>query len=125
MVLVVRQRLQLRLPRHPRRAVAPVEYNFRSRPSTSGRGVDCYVEAGSRRVAGHELLPARSATDVFHTYSRYARGAEWTGGSYDFLDLTALGRQEEWEEPKGRAEAARAARPTSRPDARSSARARG
>ena len=25
------------------------------------------------------------------------------GGSYYFLDLTALGRQEEWEEPKGRA----------------------
>ena len=40
---------------------------------------------------------------VFHTYSSYARGAEWTGGSYAFLDLTALGRQEDWEEPKGRA----------------------
>jgi predicted dithiol-disulfide oxidoreductase (DUF899 family) len=26
-----------------------------------------------------------------------------TGGSYYYLDLTALGRQEEWEEPKGRA----------------------
>ena len=24
------------------------------------------------------------------------------GGSYYWLDLTALGRQEEWEEPKGR-----------------------
>ncbi len=31
---------------------------------------------------------------VFHTYSTYARGAEMTGGSNDFLDLTALGRQE-------------------------------
>ena len=39
---------------------------------------------------------------VFHTYSSYARGAEATGGSYYFLDLTALGRQEDWEEPKGR-----------------------
>ena len=29
-----------------------------------------------------------------------------TGGSYYFLDLTALGRQEDWEEPKGRATAA-------------------
>ena len=26
-----------------------------------------------------------------------------TGGSYYYLDLTALGRQEDWEEPKGRA----------------------
>ncbi len=39
---------------------------------------------------------------MFHTYSNYARGAEMTGGSYYFLDLTALGRQQEWEEPKGR-----------------------
>ena len=42
--------------------------------------------------------------EVFHTYSTFARGMEWTGGSYAFLDLTALGRQEEWEEPKGRAD---------------------
>ncbi len=48
---------------------------------------------------------------VFHTYSQYARGLESTGGSYYFLDLTALGRQEDWEEPKGRADSVRAARP--------------
>ena len=30
--------------------------------------------------------------------------------SYYFLDLTALGRQEEWEEPKGRTDSARSAR---------------
>jgi predicted dithiol-disulfide oxidoreductase (DUF899 family) len=41
----------------------------------------------------------------------YARGAESLGGSYYFLDLTALGRQEDWEEPKGRAETVRAAIP--------------
>ena len=48
---------------------------------------------------------------VFHTYSQYARGLESTGGSYYFLDLTALGRQEEWEEPKGRSDSARSATP--------------
>jgi predicted dithiol-disulfide oxidoreductase (DUF899 family) len=48
---------------------------------------------------------------VFHTYTQYARGLESTGGSYYFLDLTALGRQEEWEEPKGRSESARSATP--------------
>ena len=53
----------------------------------------------------------RDGDAVFHTYSNYARGAEMTGGSYYFLDLTALGRQEEWEEPKGRAAAAHSARP--------------
>jgi predicted dithiol-disulfide oxidoreductase (DUF899 family) len=61
-------------------------------------------------------MPGRSiflrADDrIFHTYSQYARGLESTGGSYYFLDLTALGRQEEWEEPKGRADSARAAQP--------------
>ena len=44
---------------------------------------------------------------VFHTYSVYARGLESTGGSYYFLDHTALGRQEDWEEPKGRSESLR------------------
>ena len=48
---------------------------------------------------------------MFHTYSSFARGAEMTGGSYYFLDLTALGRQEDWEEPKGRSASAREGRP--------------
>ena len=61
-------------------------------------------------------MPGRSAflrvdDRIFHTYSQYARGLESTGGSYYFLDLTALGRQEEWEEPKGRSESARSATP--------------
>ncbi len=61
-------------------------------------------------------MPGRSvflhADDrIFHTYSQYARGLESTGGSYYFLDLTALGRQEDWEEPKGRAQSARAPQP--------------
>ena len=47
----------------------------------------------------------------------YARGGETLGGSSDVLDLTALGRQEDWEEPKGRATTdARRASPTSRRD---------
>jgi predicted dithiol-disulfide oxidoreductase (DUF899 family) len=45
---------------------------------------------------------------VFHTYSVYARGLESLGGSYYFLDNTALGRQEDWEEPKARSESLRA-----------------
>jgi predicted dithiol-disulfide oxidoreductase (DUF899 family) len=53
----------------------------------------------------------RDGERVFHTYSNFARGTEMTGGSYYWLDLTALGRQEEWEEPKGRTDNARAADP--------------
>ena len=88
--------------------VAPVEYNYRDQaalvddnPAWEGwageqPGLSCFLRVGD---------------DVFHTYSHYARGAESTGGSYYFLDLTALGRQEEWEEPKGRAESARSNTP--------------
>jgi predicted dithiol-disulfide oxidoreductase (DUF899 family) len=44
---------------------------------------------------------------VFHTYAVFARGLESLGGSYYFLDNTALGRQEDWEEPKGRSDSVR------------------
>jgi predicted dithiol-disulfide oxidoreductase (DUF899 family) len=53
-----------------------------------------------------------TAARVLGTKSYWgARGAEMTGGSCYFLDLTALGRQENWEEPKGRAASAHAAIP--------------
>ncbi|MFC9509710.1 DUF899 domain-containing protein [Streptomyces sp. NPDC057002] len=42
---------------------------------------------------------------VFHTYSTYERGLDGLGSTTSLLDLTALGRQEVWEEPKGRASA--------------------
>jgi predicted dithiol-disulfide oxidoreductase (DUF899 family) len=53
----------------------------------------------------------RDGDDVFHTYSTFGRGTEALGGAYAYLDMTALGRQEEWEEPQGRADSARAAMP--------------
>ncbi|MDT0432996.1 DUF899 family protein, partial [Streptomyces sp. DSM 41770] len=37
--------------------------------------------------------------------STFARGLDGLGSTTSFLDLTALGRQEEWEEPPGRASA--------------------
>jgi predicted dithiol-disulfide oxidoreductase (DUF899 family) len=45
----------------------------------------------------------RDGDDVFHTYSTFGRGTEMVGSAYGILDLSALGRQEDWEEPKGRA----------------------
>ena len=48
-------------------------------------------------------MPAgRPATADRTRSGAYARGAEALGGSYYLLDMTALGRQEEWEEPKDR-----------------------
>ncbi|WP_432968511.1 DUF899 domain-containing protein [Dactylosporangium sp. CA-233914] len=79
-------------------SVKPPVYNYRALPvveSPELPGFSCFLADGG---------------EVFHTYSTYARGTDF-GGAYALLDLTALGRQEEWEEPKGRAEHARAAVP--------------
>jgi predicted dithiol-disulfide oxidoreductase (DUF899 family) len=90
-------------------SVAPAVYNYRTRAEYEARGEDFFADQPVE-------MPGRSCFllvdgRVFHTYSQYARGLECTGGSYYFLDLTALGRQEEWEEPKGRSESARSATP--------------
>jgi predicted dithiol-disulfide oxidoreductase (DUF899 family) len=45
----------------------------------------------------------RDANRVFHTYSTYDRGTDILNGTLNYLDLTALGRQEDWEQPPGRA----------------------
>jgi predicted dithiol-disulfide oxidoreductase (DUF899 family) len=83
-------------------SVLPIEYNYRSlaehQQAGSGsplsgnqpfdlHGMSCFLRDGER---------------VYHTYSSYGRGTESAGGSYYFLDMTALGRQEPWEEPRGR-----------------------
>ena len=62
---------------------------------TGGRAAD--------RGAGDQRF-LRDGDEVFHTYSTYGRGTEEFHGGYHYLDLTALGRQEEWEEPKDRVE---------------------
>ena len=79
-------------------SVKPPVYNFRPYEGEPGEmpGASFFLRRGD---------------EVFHTNSTYARGAEMTGGSYYFLDLTVLGRQEDWEEPKGRAESAHGAQP--------------
>ena len=92
-------------------AVAPVEYNYRNAAEHEQAGTPYYVE-GERPIEAPGLSCfLRDGDVVYHTYSVYARGGEMTGGSYYFLDLTALGRQEEWEEPKGRTPNARSASP--------------
>ena len=79
------------------------EYNYRPEPEAASQGpselpgVSCFLRDGDQ---------------IFHTYSTYARGTDYLGSTYTLLDLTALGRQEDWEEPKGRAPAVHGADPT-------------
>jgi predicted dithiol-disulfide oxidoreductase (DUF899 family) len=90
-------------------SVGPVMWNFRTLDELEQHGMG-WLGEGSSEQPGYSMF-LRDGDAVFHTYSMYARGGEMLGGSYYFLDLTALGRQEDWEEPKGRADAARGAVP--------------
>jgi predicted dithiol-disulfide oxidoreductase (DUF899 family) len=87
-------------------SVVPVMFNFRTLDELEQAGMG-WLGEGSSEQPGYSMF-LRDGDAVFHTYSVYARGTESLGGSYYFLDMTALGRQEEWEEPKGRADDARA-----------------
>jgi predicted dithiol-disulfide oxidoreductase (DUF899 family) len=90
-------------------SVAPVEFNFRTAAELEAHGMKWLLE-GPTEQPGYSTFLAVDG-EVFHTYSTFGHGTEWLGGSYAFLDLTALGRQEEWEEPKGRADRTRGAVP--------------
>jgi predicted dithiol-disulfide oxidoreductase (DUF899 family) len=90
-------------------SVAPVEFNFRGPDELTAHGLGWTLEEPTEQPGYSTFIDVDG--EVFHTNSVYARGTEWLGGSYAFLDLTVLGRQEEWEEPKGRSENARGAVP--------------
>ena len=79
-------------------AVAPVEYNYLGKAELTAKGEDYFTQGESHGVSGF----LRDGDQVFHTYSAYARGADLLVGTYNYLDLTALGRQEDWETPRGR-----------------------
>jgi predicted dithiol-disulfide oxidoreductase (DUF899 family) len=85
-------------------------YNFRTKAEWEAMGSDFFDDDQPFEMPGRSCFLQVDGR-VFHTYSQYARGLESTGGSYYFLDLTALGRQEDWEEPKGRSDSVRANQP--------------
>ena len=87
------------------------EFNFRTLDEYAARG-----EESMRDSEQPYDMPGQSCFlnvdgRIFHTYSVYARGLESLGGSYYFLDNTALGRQEDWEKPEGRSDSLRTNRP--------------
>ncbi len=88
--------------------VAPVVLHFRTADEmAAGAGTPWGDDRWTDDMNGTEM-PGISAFlqvdgEVFHTYSTFGRGIEEFHCGYPHLDLTALGRQEEWEEPRGRA----------------------
>ena len=88
--------------------VAPVLLHFRTEAELAEAGTPWTGGPWTERMRGEEM-PGISAflrvgDEVFHTYSTFGRGIEEFHNGYPYLDLTALGRQEAWEEPAGRAE---------------------
>lgn len=72
------------------------------------------IDAGeSEEVPGYSCF-VRDGDEIFHTYSTYARGAEALIPAYAWLDLTAFGRSEDWEQPRERARTVHGADPTFR-----------
>jgi predicted dithiol-disulfide oxidoreductase (DUF899 family) len=93
-------------------SIAPLEVNYRTRPEIEQADPSSWILSAEQplEMPGFSCF-LRDGDDIFHTYSTFARGTEELGGAYGFLDLTALGRQEEWEEPKDRSAAPRPAMP--------------
>ncbi|HEY4849383.1 MAG TPA: DUF899 family protein, partial [Streptosporangiaceae bacterium] len=83
---------------------AAIEYNYLGQAELETAGVPIGEWDQPFDLHGLSVF-LRDGDRVFHTYSAYARGTDNLGFISDFLDLTPLGRQEAWEEPKGRASA--------------------
>jgi predicted dithiol-disulfide oxidoreductase (DUF899 family) len=81
---------------------AAIEYNYRDKAEIETAGMPIGEWDQPFDLHGLSVF-LRDGDRVFHTYSAYARGTDNLGFISDFLDLTPLGRQEAWEEPKGRA----------------------
>jgi predicted dithiol-disulfide oxidoreductase (DUF899 family) len=92
-------------------AVAPVEYNYRDQAQLEAMNIAWRDWCGEQPGISCFL---RDGDDVFHTYSTYGRGVEVMMPAYPLLDITSLGRQEEWEQPAGRAPVAYPADPVLR-----------
>ncbi len=77
--------------------IAPVEYNYRTEAELARAGTPIDFEQPFELHGTSCFL--RDGELVFHTYSTYARGTEQVGGTHYYLDMTAFGRQEAWEQP--------------------------
>jgi predicted dithiol-disulfide oxidoreductase (DUF899 family) len=73
------------------KAVTPVQYNFRDKTTVEHAGETWQLEGEQFGVS----VFLRGADNVYHTYSTYQRGVDLLATTYNYLDLTALGRQED------------------------------
>jgi predicted dithiol-disulfide oxidoreductase (DUF899 family) len=84
-------------------SIAPLMYNYRTPEEHVAAGTGYYFQGEQPFDLPGISSFLHEGGEFYHTYSTYGRGAEGTGDASALLDLTAFGRQETWEEPKGRA----------------------
>jgi len=82
--------------------VAPVEWNYKTYDELVKDDPGWEGFAGSETGISAFL---RQGDRIFHTYSCYGRGIDLVNATYNWLDLTARGRQEHFEKPDGRSDA--------------------
>jgi predicted dithiol-disulfide oxidoreductase (DUF899 family) len=70
-------------------SVAPVEYNYKDKAALIEAGTPFYLSGDWHALS----VFLRDGRDVFHTYSTYERGLDSLVNTYNYLDLTPLGRQ--------------------------------
>jgi predicted dithiol-disulfide oxidoreductase (DUF899 family) len=75
-------------------AVAPVDYNYKDQAQLERENPAWIGWTGEEQGASAFL---RHDDRVFHTYSCFERGIDLLNGTYNWIDLTARGRQEGWE----------------------------
>ena len=71
-------------------AVRPIEYNYRDRAELLRAG---QTWALADELPGQSVF-LREDDNVYHAYSSYARGGDHLISTYNWLDLTPLGRQD-------------------------------
>jgi len=81
-------------------AKVPVEYNYQDKAELERKGESWFMQGEQPGLS----VFLREGDRIFHTYSTYTRGLDLLAGTYNYLDLTSLGRQEDWEEPPGRSD---------------------
>ena len=77
--------------------VAPVQVFYRTEAELAAAGMP-YTQSLRGDWPGISTF-LRAGGEAFHTYSTFGRGTEEFHNGNNYLDLTALGRQEAWEEP--------------------------
>ncbi|MGK5520992.1 DUF899 domain-containing protein [Micromonospora sp. URMC 107] len=70
-------------------AVAPVEYNYKDAETLAAEGLTHHLQGEAHGLS----VFVRDGERILHTYSVYGRGLDPLLNTYNYLDLTPLGRQ--------------------------------